>query len=96
MRDGRIQATVEQHPELMGQYGVRLAWQALNGNKIQTYIPTPLDLITHEAFDKKIALFISHLQNPFFKSLYHGAQEAADLFGTELVVFDAQNDDSQQ
>jgi ABC-type sugar transport system substrate-binding protein len=96
MRNGRIQATVEQHPELMGQYGVQLAWQALNGNKIQTYVPTPLDLITHEAFGKKIALFISHLQNPFFKSLYHGAQEAADLFGTELVVFDAQNDDSQQ
>ena len=34
MRNGRIQATVEQHPELMGQYGVQLAWQALNGNKI--------------------------------------------------------------
>ena len=96
MRNGRIQATVEQHPELMGQYGVQQAWQALNGNKIKKYVPTPLDLVTHEAFGKKIALFISHLQNPFFKSLYHGAQKAADLFGTELVVFDAQNDDSRQ
>ncbi len=96
MQNGRIQATVEQHPELMGQYGVQLAWQALNGNKIQTYVPTPLDLITHEAFGKKIALFISHLQNPFFRSLYHGARKAADLFGTELVVFDAQNDDARQ
>jgi ABC-type sugar transport system substrate-binding protein len=96
MRNGRIQATVEQHPELMGQYGVHLAWQALNGNEIQTHVPIPLDLITYEAFGKKIALFISHLQNPFFTSLYHGAQNAADLFGTELVVFDAQNDDAQQ
>jgi ABC-type sugar transport system substrate-binding protein len=96
MRNGRIQATVEQHPELMGQYGVQLAWQALNGNKVQMDVPTPLDLVTHEAFGKKIAIFISHLQNPFFTSLYHGAQKAADLFGTELVVFDAQNDDARQ
>jgi ABC-type sugar transport system substrate-binding protein len=96
MRNGRIQATVEQHPELMGQYGVQLAWQALNGNKVQMDVPTPLDLVTHEAFGKKIAIFISHLQNPFFTLLYHGAQKAADLFGTELVVFDAQNDDARQ
>ena len=96
MRNGRIQATVDQHPELMGRYGVQLAWQALNGNKIQINVPIPLDLITYEAFGKKIALFISHLQNPFFTSLYQGAQDAADLFGAELVVFDAQNDDAQQ
>ena len=96
MRNGRIQATVEQHPELMGQYGVQQAWQAFNGNEIPSYIPIPLDLITHEVWGKKIALFISHLHNPFFASLVHGAQRAADLFGTELSVFDAQNDDSQQ
>jgi ABC-type sugar transport system substrate-binding protein len=96
MRNGRIQATVEQHPELMGQYGVQLAWQALNGDKIPKYKSTPLDLVTHEPFGKKIALFISHLQNPFFKSLNQGAQKAADLFGAELVVFDAQNDDARQ
>ncbi len=96
MLNGRIQATVEQHPELMGQYGVQLAWQALNGNKIPKYKSTPLDLVTHEPFGKKIALFISHLQNPFFKSLNQGAQKAADLFGAELVVFDAKNDDARQ
>ena len=96
MRNGRIQATLEQHPELMGQYGVQLAWQALNGNKIPKYTSTPLDLVTHEAFGKKIALFISHLENPFFKSLYLGAQRAADLFGMDLVVSDAQNGDARQ
>ena len=96
MRDGLIQATVEQHPELMGQYGVQLAWQALNGKKIQNHVSTPLDLVTHETFGKKIALFISHLQNPFFKSLYDAAQEAADLFGTNLVIFDAKNNDARQ
>ena len=96
MRNGRIQATVEQHPELMGQYGVQLAWQALNGNKIPKYTSTPLDLVTHEAFGKKIALFISHLENPFFKSLYQSAQRAADLFGMDLVVSDAQNGDARQ
>ena len=96
MRNGRIHATVEQHPELMGEYGVQLARLALNGAEIQSHTPTPLDLITQDVFGKKIALFISHLQNPFFKSLEQGAQTAADLFGTELIVFDAQNDDSHQ
>ncbi|MGD8297727.1 MAG: substrate-binding domain-containing protein, partial [Desulfobacterales bacterium] len=96
MRNGRIQATVEQHPELMGQYGVQLAWQALNGNKIPKYTSTPLDLVTHETFGKKIALFISHLKNPFFKTLYQSAQEAADLFGMDLIVSDAQNGDARQ
>lgn len=96
MRNGRIHATVEQHPELMGQYGVQLAWQALNGNKIPKYTSTSLDLVTHETFGKKIALFISHLENPFFKSLYQSTQGAADLFGMDLVVSDAQNGDARQ
>ena len=96
MRNGRIHATVEQHPELMGEYGVQLARRALNGGEIRSYTPTPLDLITQDVIGKKIALFISHLQNPFFKSLEQGAQTAADLFGTELIVFDAQNNDSRQ
>ncbi len=96
MRNGRIHATVEQHPELMGQYGVQLAWQALNGNKIPKFTSTSLDLLTHETFGKKIALFISHLENPFFKSLYQSTQAAADLFGMDLVVSDAQNGDARQ
>lgn len=96
MRNNRIQATVEQHPELMGRYGVDLAWRSLNGKKIPEYVSTPLDLITHEAFGRKIALFISNLDNPFFSSLSQGAKEAANLFGVNLVVSDAQNDDAQQ
>ena len=96
MRNGRIQATVEQHPELMGRFGVELAWKALNGKEIPEYVPTPLDLITHEAFGKKIALSISTLSNPFFSSLYHGAQEAADLFGAKLIISDAKDNDAQQ
>ena len=96
MRNNRIQATVEQHPELMGSYGVDMAWKALNGQKIPKYISTPLDLITYEAFSKKIALFISNLDNPYFASLAVGAQKTAELFGVELVVFDAKNDEAQQ
>ena len=96
MRDDRIQATVEQHPELMGAYGVELAWMALNGQKIPSYKQTPLDLVTHEAFNKKVALSISNLKNPFFATLLQGAQDAADLFGIKLVIMDAENKDAQQ
>ncbi len=96
MRNGRIHATVEQHPELMGQYGVELAWKALNGQRIPSYRRTPLDLITYEPFNKKIALSISNLKNSFFSTLLHGAQETARLFGVKLIFRDAQNNEAQQ
>ena len=96
MRNGRIHATVEQHPELMGQYGVELAWKALNGQRIPSYRRTPLDLITYEPFNKKIALSISNLKNSFFSTLLHGAQETARLFGVRLIFRDAQNNEAQQ
>ena len=96
MRNGRIHATIEQHPELMGEYGVELAWKALNGQKLPLYKPTPLDLVTHESFDKVVALSITNFKNSFFLTLLNGAQEAADLFGVQLLVKDAQNSDPQQ
>ena len=96
MRNGRIQATVEQHPELMGEYGVELAWKALNGQKIPSYKKTPLDLVTYEAFNKRVALSISNMKNPFFSSLLLGAQEAAKLFGVKLDIVDAGNNDARQ
>ncbi len=96
IRNGRIQATIEQHPELMGRYGVELAWKRLNGLKTPEYRSTPLDLVTYEHFDKKVAFSISTLQNPFFSIMIQGAKEAADLFGMELIVLDAMNQDTQQ
>ena len=96
MRNGRIQATVEHHPELMGRYGLRLAVAALKGERIPSTVTTPLDLVTHDTFGKKIALSISELNNPFFASLTSGAQSAADLFGLGLTIADAGNDDARQ
>ncbi|SMC96266.1 ABC-type sugar transport system, substrate-binding protein, contains N-terminal xre family HTH domain [Desulfocicer vacuolatum DSM 3385] len=96
MHNGRIHATIEQHPEQMGEYGVQLAWQALNDQKISFYKSTSLDLITHESFNKTIGLSVSTLQTSFFLTLLKGAQEAADLYGLTLIVKDAQNSDSQQ
>jgi ABC-type sugar transport system substrate-binding protein len=96
MRNGRIHATVEQHPELMGEYGVELAWKALNGQRVPFYKRTPLDLITYEPFNKKVVLSISNLKNSFFSTLLHGAQENARLFGVKLIFVDAQNKEAQQ
>ncbi len=96
IRNGRMQATIEQHPELMGKYGVELAWKALNGEKIPSYTSTPLDLITHESFNKIIALSVSNLKNSFFSTLLKGAQEAADLYGIKLVYKDARDSEPQQ
>lgn len=96
MRNSRMHATIEQHPELMGQFGVELAVRALAGEKLPDYTPTPLDLITFESFDKKVALSISHHKNPFFASLEQGVQKAADLFGVRLLLADAGNDDAKQ
>ncbi|HOF17479.1 MAG TPA: substrate-binding domain-containing protein [Phycisphaerae bacterium] len=96
MRNGRIHATIEQHPELMGAYGVELAAHALSGGKAPETTPTPLDLITYESFGKKISLCISRTDTPFFDSLAKGAKKAADLFGAELDISDSGNDDAKQ
>lgn len=96
MQSGRIHATVEQHPELMGQYGVELAVHALEGKKLPLHQPTPVDLVTYETFGKTIALSISSLQNPFFISLHQAVLDAALLHGAKLVVADARDNNAQQ
>ncbi len=96
LRNGRMHATVEQHPEQMGRYGVALAHQAMQGEKIPATQETPLDLITHETFGKRIALALSDLSNPFFVTLLAGARSQAELHGIELLFADAGNDDAQQ
>jgi ABC-type sugar transport system substrate-binding protein len=96
MRNGRLHATIEQHPELMGSLGVELAAKALSGDEAPKYVSTPLDLITYEAFDKEVVLCLSDLKNPFFSSLHLGAQKASELFGTRLILVNALNDDARQ
>jgi ABC-type sugar transport system substrate-binding protein len=96
MQNGRIHATAEQHPELMGQFGVELARKGLLGEKLPQHVSTPIDLITYEDFNKTIALSISNLGNAFFDLLRQGAQSAAQLFGAKLVIVDAKNSDAQQ
>ena len=96
MQKGRIHATVEQHPELMGQYGVELAVQALEGKTLPPHLPTPVDLITHETFGKTIAFSISSLRNPFFATLHKAVIDATSLHGAKLVVADAQDNNAQQ
>ncbi|MDG4554953.1 MAG: substrate-binding domain-containing protein [Candidatus Competibacter sp.] len=50
LRNGRMHATVEQHPEQMGRYGVALALRAMQGQKIPIHQEVPLDLITYESY----------------------------------------------
>jgi ribose transport system substrate-binding protein len=96
MQSGRIHATVEQHPQLMGQYGVELAVHALEGKKLPLHLPTPVDLVTYETFGKTIALSISSLQNPFFISLHQAIADATALHGAKLMVADARDSNAQQ
>jgi ABC-type sugar transport system substrate-binding protein len=96
MQNSRIHATIEQHPELMGRIGVALAARSLKGDHLPQYVPTKVDLITYETFNKKIALSISDLKNPFFLSLSNSAMETARLHGFKLMVADAKNNNAQQ
>ncbi len=45
--DGKLISTIDQHPELMGAYGVRAAKEHLEGEAIDDYIPTPLEVIDY-------------------------------------------------
>ncbi len=96
MRDDRIHATVEQHPLLMGRYGVELAVDALEGRTLPSHLPTPTDLVTYETFGKTIAFSISSLQNPFFILLHQAIVDATALHGIKLLVADALDNNAQQ
>jgi len=52
---GKIISTIEQHPELMGAYGVRAAKDHLDGKEVPDTIPTPLEVIDYRylALNKK-------------------------------------------
>ncbi len=95
MRSNRIHATVEQHPELMGEYGVMLAAQGLKGKSNPDITTTPLDLITFDSFDKTVAMTLAD-DTPFFKALLDGASQAAELFGMHFLTGIAKNDDTRQ
>jgi len=95
MQNKRMHATVEQHPEMMGEYGVMLAAQGMQGKTIPQLTKTPLDLITCDCFDKKVSLSLAD-GTPFFKSLIEGASHAAALFGLQLNTTIANNDDARQ
>ena len=48
IRAGDLLCTIEQHPDLMGAWGVRCAVALLEGKAIPPAIPVPTDLITKE------------------------------------------------
>ncbi|MGW8193772.1 MAG: substrate-binding domain-containing protein [Desulforhopalus sp.] len=96
MRGGRIHATMEQHPEIIGRLGVEAVMAKINGLDVPSLQSTPLDLITSENFGKTIVFSVSTLQNSFFSIMVKGAKDAAELVGFQLVVLDAGNQDTRQ
>jgi len=95
MRNKRMHVTVEQHPEMMGEYGVMLASKGMHGNIMPQFTKIPLDLITYDCFDKNVSLSLAD-STPFFKTLLDGASQAANLFGLQLNTTIADNDDARQ
>ena len=51
--EGKIISTIEQHPELMGAYGVRAAKDHLDGKEVPDRIDTPLDVIDYRYLSLK-------------------------------------------
>jgi ABC-type sugar transport system substrate-binding protein len=49
LKSGELLCTIEQHPDLMGAYGVRCAVALLEGKDIPAEIAVPTDLITAES-----------------------------------------------
>ncbi|OWY39036.1 D-ribose ABC transporter substrate-binding protein RbsB [Xenophilus sp. AP218F] len=47
VKAGNMAATVQQQPELIGQYGVQTAKKLADGQKVDQFIPVPLNLIKH-------------------------------------------------
>jgi len=48
VKDGKLAATVQQQPSVMGELGVQIAVKHLKGETVESSIPVPLKLITKE------------------------------------------------
>lgn len=46
VKEGKMAATVAQKPELIGESAVKTALKVLNGEKVDKFIPIPLELVT--------------------------------------------------
>jgi ribose transport system substrate-binding protein len=44
VKGGQMAATVQQQPELIGQYGVQTAKKLVDGQSVDKFIPVPLNL----------------------------------------------------
>jgi len=53
--DGKMDASIAQHPFEMGKIAVENAWRLINGQSIPKYIPVKIDLITIDNLDDKIS-----------------------------------------
>jgi ribose transport system substrate-binding protein len=51
LKSGELLCTIEQHPDLMGAYGVRCAVALLEGKEIPPEIAVPTDLVTKETLE---------------------------------------------
>lgn len=96
MAGGRIHATIEQHPEFMAVLGLQSAVLMMKGQKLQEIGRTPIELVTHDTFGKKVAFSVSTLANSFFQMMLEGAKKTAGLHGIDMKVYSADNMETQQ
>ncbi len=109
IKEGRMDATIAQQPELIGSTAVDNALKLINGETIPSSIPVEVTLVNPEnveTFGQKetvevigngsIGLSVSTQNNPFFVTLIEGAKEAADAAGVSLTVVDAGDDVTKQ
>lgn len=89
LADGRLAATVDDRPELMGRLGLAEALAALAGEK-----PGPLtliqpDLVTARLFGRTLALSLPDRNGPFHGSILRGVEAAAARYGLQTVILQA-------
>ncbi len=109
IKEGRMDATIAQQPELIGSTAVDNALKLINGESIPSSIPVEVTLVNPEnveTFGQKaaveivgngsIGLSVSTQNNPFFVTLAEGAKKAADEAGVSLTVVDAGDDVTKQ
>ena len=109
IKEGRMDATIAQQPELIGATAVDNALKLIGGETIPASIPVEVTLVNPEnveTFGQKeavevigngsIGLSVSTQNNPFFVTLVEGAKEAADAAGVSLTVVDAGDDVTKQ
>lgn len=94
--EGSMLASLEQHPEYMGTYGVCTAIALCKGQRVDYQQSVPYDLVTKLALSSKVGVSFSNTTSAFFGAMKHGVEKFSQINGIQVEITDAKENPTLQ